>query len=1024
MARKKDGKGSKDAQHHGKHATANDVACWDCAEHAPERLDEMFVDLIQRQRIERGQRPARRTVFLKQHGAAYGRFRPLEDLPPDLVIGTFAYGELPCWVRFSSDTQPTSPDLHSTLGVGIKLFGVPGPKLFGEGDTADFILQNHDVFFVDDAREFCEFTTAGVIDKDYPAYLRRHPKTARILDEMQKPEASCLTASYWAILPFAFGEKDGERRYVKYRLTPVGQPEGEPFDDPDYLAIDLASRLRRGDASFRFELQPRTDSGTEPLDRATVRWDGPWIHVADLVLPRQDVEARGHAEYGENLAFNIWRTPPVQEPQGSIAAARRVVYEGSADQRRLANGVTLTEPEKPAPPSYQEGRGEQPSGEIEVEDRCIVRAAIYPPIGVCRVGDSPEEFYIGPEVPNPPPAPPGFYRDTEGRLKREAARFRIYGLNGLGQPVRELTADDAKIEWRVELANHKAAWYEFQLALDIPEAADAPPSLLRNSTISDRASLRIEPGERKISGKDTSGKKHRFEGEFVGKEVYLGELRTDEAGRLIVLGGHGVSASYDGGKAVTFANNEGWHDDVSDGPVKAEVVYEGVKLEVEPAWVVCAPPNYGPRQKSVRTMWDLMRSVAVDAGMLAHPERPSFENDIRPIFERMSDLQWVNRGFAAGFGFESPFDLATPEWLARLNDPSPANVEMRRVLSNNFRHYDVDAWSPVPWPWLYGDAMSVPAAHTPRQNVELSELQLWALERWAVGDFDADYDPDREPPASIDEVPVAAQPDMLTRAAMDFCLADAFHPGCEMTWPMRQAGMYASAFRLNHRKRNDPEVPYGAQLTSDVLSLPDGPIQGGQSPGSISRWMAVPWQTDTASCRSGYDKTYDPYLPTFWPARVPNQVMSRRAYDIVMDEDLPLTERKQAFANRADWDAPLGLDKSYTHQINHMIHHFGEMGVVEVREGLPDDPEFPAVMQVSDQREEPVWKGVNVATPAEPGTEDEGERALRIGRRLTARPADREAAEDVETTGEPGEVTDLSNIQKVNRFPHGLVRSR
>src|SRR5690606_3319664 len=114
---------------------------------------------------------------------------------------------------------------------------------------------------------------------------------------------------------------------------------------------------------------------------------------------------------------------------------------------------------------------------------------------------------------------------------------------------------------------------------DIPEAADAPPSLLRNSTVSDRASLRIEPGERKISGKDTSGKKHRFEGEFVGREVYLGELRTDEAGRLIVLGGHGVSASYDGGKAVTFANNEGWHDDVSDGPVKAEVVYEGVKLE-------------------------------------------------------------------------------------------------------------------------------------------------------------------------------------------------------------------------------------------------------------------------------------------------------------------------------------------------------------------------------------------------------------------------------------------------------------
>ena len=55
----------------------------------------------------------------------------------------------------------------------------------------------------------------------------------------------------------------------------------------------------------------------------------------------------------------------------------------------------------------------------------------------------------------------------------------------------------------------------------------------------------------------------------MGKKVYLGEIFTDDDGRLMVLGGHGVSASYDGTRAITFANNEGWHDDVSDGPVNA-----------------------------------------------------------------------------------------------------------------------------------------------------------------------------------------------------------------------------------------------------------------------------------------------------------------------------------------------------------------------------------------------------------------------------------------------------------------------
>ena len=46
----------------------------------------------------------------------------------------------------------------------------------------------------------------------------------------------------------------------------------------------------------------------------------------------------------------------------------------------------------------------------------IVSAAIYPPIGVCRVGNSPEKFYIGPEVPDPAPLSPDAYRDDQGRL--------------------------------------------------------------------------------------------------------------------------------------------------------------------------------------------------------------------------------------------------------------------------------------------------------------------------------------------------------------------------------------------------------------------------------------------------------------------------------------------------------------------------------------------------------------------------------------------------------------------------------
>ena len=173
----------------------------------------------------------------------------------------------------------------------------------------------------------------------------------------------------------------------------------------------------------------------------------------------------------------------------------------------------------------------------EKQSPSIVRAAIHPSIGVARLGNSPEEYFLAPEVVDPPPQPPRFYRDASGALKRQAVRFRIYGLNAQGQVVAELTQSNAEITWNVHLANKKAAWYQFQIALDIPEADSAPHSYLRNITVSDRSNLVIDPGSREITGVNIrSGSLYAFDtGQFMGKPVYLGEVRTDEQGRLMVF---------------------------------------------------------------------------------------------------------------------------------------------------------------------------------------------------------------------------------------------------------------------------------------------------------------------------------------------------------------------------------------------------------------------------------------------------------------------------------------------------------
>ena len=202
----------------------------------------------------------------------------------------------------------------------------------------------------------------------------------------------------------------------------------------------------------------------------------------------------------------------------------------------------------------------------------IVKCVIHPAIGIARVGNSEQEYYIGPEVPGAIPDADGNFKDPSGQIKRQVSRFRIYGLNAAGEVVRELKATDVDVEqmeWTVHLANKKAAWFDFDLALDISVANQHHKnvqSTLRNLTVQDRDQLVIDPGPASIAG--ALAHTPLQPGSFMNQPVELGELRTDQDGNLLVFGGLGKSASFNGKEATTFANNEGWHDDTSDGPVK------------------------------------------------------------------------------------------------------------------------------------------------------------------------------------------------------------------------------------------------------------------------------------------------------------------------------------------------------------------------------------------------------------------------------------------------------------------------
>lgn len=572
-------------------------------------------------------------------------------------------------------------------------------------------------------------------------------------------------------------------------------------------------------------------------------------------------------------------------------------------------------------------------------DREIVAAAIHPAIGIARVGNSRDTFYVGPEVPGQAPRAPGGFKDAHGAVARQAARFRVYGLDARGRVVRELTSAEARIAWRVDVANAKAAWYEFTTAFDIP---DAEPADIRNADVvgAARADLVVAPGERSIEG--PAARPVSLDGRFLGRDVSLGELMTDGAGRLVVLPGPGRGVSDGAHPLTSFASNDGWTDDACDGAVRATVRIGGRTIEAEPAWVLTTPPNYGPGVVSgFVTAYDSVRSMFASADEL--PRGPvSFADDILPIFTRLVDMQWVNAGYLEENGFGSGEDWTTARNVRRLADGSKRNAAFRQELFERFRRPSYRQPEPDAIPDMYGDGVAIPAT-SPRQWLTVTPLQYAQLRAWARGRFDDDRAQAARRPTRLSRLPVARQPQALDRAALESCLGGAYHPGIEAPWVLRQRSLWQRPFRLRVRTTAVEARDWGPQLTAEIVLGADGPLQG-VAPGELTRWLGVPWHADAASCRSGYEPSISPVLPTFWPARIPNHVLTEEDYEIVMDRSRPLRERRAAFRRRPLWDRFI-FGPNGRPSLDLMVSDWAKMGVVEDRPG-PGDRHFPKRLKV------------------------------------------------------------------------------
>lgn len=589
---------------------------------------------------------------------------------------------------------------------------------------------------------------------------------------------------------------------------------------------------------------------------------------------------------------------------------------------------------------------------------------IHPSIGFARVGTSPEH-YLAPETSAGEPGADGQpsgglpiregtesepirasdLRDDQKRMKRQAARFRIFAYAKpegtetypMGEPRAEVrigstveiggvTKTVRDIVWTVHVANKKANWYQSPdddgiIAWGTPAAPQTPP--LRNpgqgSDIGSTKRLHdlvIDPGPRAIHG--ASAGPVRFDratpasyadggGQPVqvgypksfpsdafspinppGVEIIdtLGELRTDEHGRLIVNGGYGRANSfstnapeYDFTDAV---NNDFWFDDTSDGPVTAVLLLDdGTTHVVEgDAWFVCTDPAYAPQIANVVSLWDdtydswvrklALRPDLFTGGTFVADYPPSFADEVRPIFMAAGLQQWATNLSTLG--------ISAHARLTRIAaDTEPADTQLHG-LGLIRKPVDPDALTPYdpenpnaigngrgdPEPSGDDRRMPMGLGDAGRSLLSLTETQYFYLTRW-----------DRSA-AQTSGIPLGFG-EALDKASLQAGLGGRFSPGIDITYICRQPELYVMDWQTSgtgpFRIARKP-LDYSSAGTAPFLGVGWTPRRNENAvePGDVSKFMAVPWHADYNSCGTHLPAPNLPMANTLywsWPAQRP-----------------------------------------------------------------------------------------------------------------------------------------------------------
>lgn len=356
------------------------------------RTTQYITDSVQAEGVGRAVRDA----HAKGYGLVRAEVEILSGLAPPYSQGIYAHpGQHEALIRFSNGSPHAGADarLGNGVGMGLKLFGIEGQTLLEDepdSHTFDYALINAPIFFCNTVEHYLfiqqlflhadEYFRRGKQGQhqflhDWVTGMGKLPpedwawdELAAVLTFQHLQPVNLLLSTYWTMGAVRHGSYIAKVRAAPTRESAekVARRLLDRTSAPDVFRPAVVAELQEHSFSFDLQVQLCVDLEKMPIEDVTVEWPetlSPFVTVAKLRLPQQDMGGAENLEKMDAISLTPWRCTEEHRPLGNIMRTRKEVYRQSSLLRHQVNHQERKEPKNLAevfgvvgsPPTQQTG---------------------------------------------------------------------------------------------------------------------------------------------------------------------------------------------------------------------------------------------------------------------------------------------------------------------------------------------------------------------------------------------------------------------------------------------------------------------------------------------------------------------------------------------------------------------------------------------------------------------------------------------------------------------------------------------